>query len=327
MLIDIHPYYQRFLTDWGEAKKKVNQGVWVKAAEGNVKYTKQADGKTWTADRHIKGAKSVGLPTGVYGWAYSSQTPESQAERLVDEAERTGATELRPFWDVEDSTQWYPNTSAGRAKVRDYCERWAARVIKLGHKPAIYYPASWARVLRPASYDIPDQCIIIARYGANNGGVSANPEDGDLYTGRYDVHQYTSVGRVPGYSGYVDLNRTKTNRYLNNKTQEWDEMATKAEIGEVVEAKLRAWDNVKNLVSNTDSNVKTLGQWTHKHVVDIKALVTLLADDEGKLTQLIKDSFASIPARDKATAKAAFLEALYEYFKQAQEPAEEPAAA
>lgn len=46
--------------------------------------------------------------------------------------------------------------------------------------------------------------IWIPAYGANNGGYyGANP----TATKKYDIHQYTSNGKVNGYRGAMDLNR------------------------------------------------------------------------------------------------------------------------
>ena len=43
--------------------------------------------------------------------------------------------------------------------------------------------------------------IWIPHYGANNGKVSSSPQFS------CDIHQFTSVGRLDGYNGNLDLNR------------------------------------------------------------------------------------------------------------------------
>src|SRR5690606_10243455 len=50
--------------------------------------------------------------------------------------------------------------------------------------------------------------VWIPHYGKNDGTVNSKPKF------KCDIHQYTSVGRLPGYSGNLDLNRIISDKKL-----------------------------------------------------------------------------------------------------------------
>jgi lysozyme len=92
-----------------------------------------------------------------------------------------------------------------------FCKRLAAA----GVRPAVYMSASFAAVLRPDRWDVPGLVIVIARYGARPEA----PGSGQ-YLGRYDVHQYSSSGTLPGSAGLVDFDESYTNAHLLTEAEE-----------------------------------------------------------------------------------------------------------
>lgn len=48
--------------------------------------------------------------------------------------------------------------------------------------------------------------IIVAVYGVNDGKRHADPNTGHVFTHSWTGHQFTSVGRIEGYNGNLDLN-------------------------------------------------------------------------------------------------------------------------
>uniref|UniRef100_UPI0024079CB0 GH25 family lysozyme n=1 Tax=Enterococcus gallinarum TaxID=1353 RepID=UPI0024079CB0 len=87
--------------------------------------------------------------------------------------------------------------------MRTGIEKYRAKLKALGAKKVGAYIANHLYVgfnLDTAKFD----GIWIPTYGANNGQYNgSNP----TATSNYDIHQYTSNGRLNGYSGPLDLNR------------------------------------------------------------------------------------------------------------------------
>lgn len=194
--LDIYRY--QTVTDWGAVKRHTITDAEGKRHSISYIWRKLTDGggrAVSSGDSQVRGAKSVGIPVGGYHYAQFSPTPERQAEVFVAECRRLGALDLVPMLDLE--APFSPDSRA-----RDFGVRFCRRVKALGLRPGVYMSDSFARVLRPDQWDT-KPVIWIARYGAK-----------PAYGGRYDVHQYSSSGRVAGISGSVDLNWAYTNAHF-----------------------------------------------------------------------------------------------------------------
>ncbi len=197
---DLHPYYQRGLR-WDQVTDL--HFAWVKVSDGGTAYTHTEGGVTYRPDTHVAGAKSAGIPVGGYHYAQLSPTPEVQADLLLREVRRLGATGVAPMLDLES-----PFSSDGFA--RDFGIRFCERVAASGLRPAVYMSAGFARTLRPDQWGIPGLVIVVARYGARPEASGAGQ-----YLGRYDVHQFSSGGSLPGSAGLVDFDESYTPNHLN----------------------------------------------------------------------------------------------------------------
>lgn len=195
--IDVHCYYQKDL-NWA-ALDDVGF-VWVKVSDGGSAYTKTVSGVTYRPDTQVAGAKSRDLPVGGYHYAELSPAPETQADVLLAEVRRLGATGVVPMLDLE--APFMANAAAKTFGVA-FCNRVAAS----GFRPAVYMSASMAKTLRPDQWGIPGLVIVIARYGAKP--EAAGPAQ---YLGPYDVHQYASDGALPGST--CDLDESYTTNHL-----------------------------------------------------------------------------------------------------------------
>lgn len=185
--VDIYRYQN--VTDWAGLNGAVDF-AWVKLTDGTGPAVVRGD-------KQVAGCKSVGLPVGGYHYAQPG-SPETQANVFTQELRRLGALDLAPALDLEDP--FTPNSY-----TRDFGVRFCRAILAAGYRPAVYMSASWAGVLRPDQWGIPGLVIWLAAYGVNNGqrNTAALTKH---YPGRYDVHQFTSVGRVSGIAGNVDLN-------------------------------------------------------------------------------------------------------------------------
>jgi len=186
--VDIHPYYQRGVT----ALPGVEYG-WIKMADGAQVYYKQADGKVWTADAHAALFRRLGIPFGGYEFAELGTDGAYAFDVLWGECQRLGGTGVAPAVDIEGAG-WNPTNATERGRA--FCARARAR----GVRPAVYMDLSLLQACRPDEW--PEDPVIWApRYGAA-------PQVGGRYTGRYDVHQYSSSGTLPGSAGAVDWNQS-----------------------------------------------------------------------------------------------------------------------
>ncbi|OLR95425.1 glycoside hydrolase family 25 protein [Actinokineospora bangkokensis] len=196
--IDIYGRYQS-VSDWSAVRGAGVRFAWIKASDGGGPAVVRADA-------FVGGAKSVGIAVGLYHFAQKSPTPEAQADVLVGEVRRLGAAGIPPALDLEDNSstglRWAP------AEARDFGTRFLQRLRAHGYsRVALYSSTSQLALWGPDSWGVPGLVVWAARYGTNNG---TNQGLGG-YAGRVDVHQYTSVGQIPGIAGSVDLNNALTN--------------------------------------------------------------------------------------------------------------------
>lgn len=203
--VDLHPYYQRGTN----ALPGVEYG-WIKMADDAQPYAKRADGRVWAADAHAALFKRLGIPFGGYEFAGLGSSGAAAFDALWAECVRLGATGVTPAVDIE-GPGWTPASATQRG--RTFCQRARAR----GVRPAVYMDLSLLQACRPDLW--PEQPVIWApRYGAL-------PQAGGRYTGRYDVHQFTSSGSLPGSAGTVDFNQAySTAHLLANSSHQEDEL-------------------------------------------------------------------------------------------------------
>lgn len=188
--VDVHCYYQRGIR-WADVSG-VNY-VWVKVSDGSAAYTKTVGGVTYRPDTMTQGAKSRGIPVGGYHFAQPGD-PRAQADILINEVQRLGATGVLPALDIEDP---FP---IGQARA--FGEAFCNRVRERGYRPVVYTGDSYAKTIKPAEWSS-QPVLWIARYGSKPQWT------------RFDVHQYRSDGTLPGSAGAVDFNESYNNSHLN----------------------------------------------------------------------------------------------------------------
>lgn len=241
LLIDIARYQN--VTSWQavkDARIRITPGsapepigaVYVKATDGNGYAPVQR------ADKQVRGAQSVDLPTGVYHFSQVGD-PRSQARLLLSEHRRLGCT-LPPMLDLEDNPP-----SSGRANIphsqkTQWSKDFLDEVANAGYRPCVYMSSADAKSLRPDLWGIPNLVIWIASYGPNNGYRNALTGG---YPGRVDIRQYTSLGSVPGISASgVDLNEVYVALTTEVDPLSWTENLTfTAPDGKVTTIQARDW--------------------------------------------------------------------------------------
>lgn len=177
-----------------------------KATEGNG-YTDEM------CDTFYQKAKSLGKKLGVYHFARPDlgNTAEAEADWFIKETLGYHKEAMLVLdWESGDLT----NVAWAKA--------WLDRVYsKTGVKPVIYMSASvmhsadWSSVVKA------DYGLWVANYGTNNGTAQEAVFDRYplKYWSFYALWQYTSVGRLNGYNGNLDLN------YFSGDSSAWDKYA------------------------------------------------------------------------------------------------------
>ena len=143
-------------------------------------------------DEHYQSAKAAGKLLGVYHYA-SGGNPEAEAEFFLDNIQGyIGEAMLVLDWESGENAQWgNPNW------CKEFCDRVHART---GINPVVYVQNSAVDQVA----NLTDNGLWIAQYADNNpmGWVDS---PWNTITVNHIMHQYTSTGRIYGWSGNLDL--------------------------------------------------------------------------------------------------------------------------
>lgn len=149
---------------------------------------------------HIAEFQKRGIPVAVYAWVRGSSLSDMEKE-ATDFYNRAKAYNPTFWWlDVEEKSM---------NDMRTGIEKYRAKLKALGAKKVGAYIANHLYVgfnLDTAKFD----GIWIPTYGSNNGQYNgSNP----TATSNYNLHQYTSNGRLAGYNGPLDLSRIAKGKF------------------------------------------------------------------------------------------------------------------
>lgn len=177
-----------------------------KATEG-VGYTDK------NCDGFYQQAKRLGKKLGVYHFARPDlgNTAKAEADWFVRETKGYHKEAILVL-------DW----EAGNLGNISWAKAWLDRVYeKTGVKPIIYMSASIMRQYDWSSVVNADYGLWVANYGSNNGTAQESVFDRYplKYWTFYALWQYTSTGKLSGYSGNLDLN------YFSGDKEAWDKYA------------------------------------------------------------------------------------------------------
>ena len=197
--IDVSRY--QGTVDWAKVAAAGYKGAMLKTVSTNPKLSKRADGLYIdpTFERNYRDARAAGLDVGVYYYTYAiSHTGADKELALLADAVRGKELTLPVAVDVEDNKL----KQLGRQALTDLTAYALARIETMGFYAQLYAYTSFANTR------------------LYMGGAALSPYDVWLadYTGKppavtfkYNSHQHTSKGAVPGITGDVDLNVTTLN--------------------------------------------------------------------------------------------------------------------
>lgn len=187
--------------DWAQVAAAGYKGAMLKTVSTNHKLSKRADGLYIdpTFETNYRNARAAGLDVGVYYYTYATSEAMADAElALLRQAVRGKELTLPVAVDVEDNRLG----NLDKQSLTDLAAYALHEVEQLGFYAQLYTYTSFANAH-----------LFV-------GGAALHPYDVWLadYTGKtpkvgfkYNAHQHTSKGRVPGISGNVDLNVTTLN--------------------------------------------------------------------------------------------------------------------
>lgn len=182
-------------------KKVKSTGIeFIIARIGYGMYDNQKDPKF---EDNYKGATQNNIPIGVYLYSYALN--ESDAKREADVVLKwlgNRKLNLPVYYDVEDKSQ----STLSKSTLTKMCETFCEKIESAGYWAGIYANKNWLTTHLDYKYLEKKYTIWVAQYNSKN-----------TYSGKYDMWQYTSKGKVNGINGNVDMNILYKNIFTNTK--------------------------------------------------------------------------------------------------------------
>ena len=187
--------------DWAQVAAAGYKGAMLKTVSTNRKLSSRADGLYIdpTFEANYRNAKAAGLDVGVYYYTYATNKDMVNAElAMLRQAIYGKELTLPVAVDVEDNRL----VSLDKQDLTDLTAYALHEIEQMGFYAQLYTYTSFAKAH-----------LFV-------GGAALHPYDVWLadYTGKtpkvrfkYNAHQHTSKGSVPGITGNVDLNVTTLN--------------------------------------------------------------------------------------------------------------------
>ena len=195
--IDVSRYQGEI--DWAQVAAAGYKGAMLKTVSTNHKLSRRADGLYIdpTFETNYRNARAAGLDVGVYYYTYATSEAMADAElALVRQAVYGKELTMPVCVDVEEN-KLKPMSTLDLTNLTAYA---LEQVEKMGFYAQLYtytgykYELDMARLA--GRWD-----VWLADYTGKTPKVSF----------KYNAHQHTSKGRVPGISSSVDLNVTTLN--------------------------------------------------------------------------------------------------------------------
>ena len=161
-------------------------------------YDNQKDPKF---EANYDGFKNQNVPIGVYLYSYATSIDEAKREADCVINWLGGRTlNLPVYFDIEDRS----NSGIDKNTLTKMCEEFCDRIEKAGYWAGIYANKYFYTSKLDMSKLEDKYTIWVAQWNDTN-----------TYSGKYDMWQYTSTGKIPGINGNVDLDYLYRNIFVN----------------------------------------------------------------------------------------------------------------
>ena len=195
--IDVSRYQGKI--DWAQVAAAGYKGAILKTVSTNRKISKRADGLYIDPvfEANYRNAKAAGLDVGVYYYTYATSEAMADAElALVRQAVYGKELTMPLAVDVEEN-KLKPMSTLDLTNLTAYA---LEQVEKMGFYAQLYTYTGY-------KYEL-DMARLSSRWDVWLADYTGKTPKVDF---KYNAHQHTSKGSVPGISGNVDLNVTTLN--------------------------------------------------------------------------------------------------------------------
>lgn len=188
--------------NWQKASKQIDFAI-LRAGYGTT-------GKDKKFEQNYRGCIDNNIPIGIYWYNYAKNVSGAIDEAKTCLAAIKGKKIDFPIWyDIEENSVFNTGKNNVSAMTKAFCKT----ISEAGYKTGIYSSKSGFQ-----SYftdEIKNNYNVwLANVGKNGATLSST-----TYKGRYDMWQYSWVGRIDGINGNVDLDYCYTD-YLNGTVAE-----------------------------------------------------------------------------------------------------------
>ncbi|MDD7334793.1 MAG: GH25 family lysozyme [Lachnospiraceae bacterium] len=232
----------------GSTKSNVN---WEQAHDAGIDYVfvrvasrDTTDGSIYedtSADAHIQGALENDINVGLYVFsqALTVKEAEEEADYVLELLDQYGWDVTMPIV-MDREAGSYKRLTAGKlskTKETNICTAFSNVISDAGYTPMVYASASWfVNYIDQASLEENGCKIWLARYNnSTDKQVNSTLTYEKLSAINYEFWQYSSAGKVSGYSGKIDVDfwykdtsaktedLTATANAVGSVTLEWSE--------------------------------------------------------------------------------------------------------
>lgn len=169
-----------------------------------VKATQGARMIDWRFERNMEGVRSAGLQFGAYHFMDPRTEALPQAEHFLSVIDEAKSSDLPPALDIETAPGWGGMTQ--EVRVKRVAHFMSLVMERTSVRPILYVsPSFWTEIMGAPSQadglEFGDGPLWIAHYTQ-----AAEPRIPPPWT-QWTIWQYSSIGRIQGIEGHVDLNR------------------------------------------------------------------------------------------------------------------------
>lgn len=197
LIIDISEHQLPSKIDYQQLAKSIDLAI------VRVQYGSLYEDKHYRT--HLENLKKLQVPINVYAWVRGINEADMMQE--ARDFYRRAESFQPSFWWLDIEEQSMANMVSGTEKFRQALNSLGAKKVGayIGNHLYLQFGFTQADCQK---YD----GVWIPTYGQNTGFYQGvNP----TATSTYDLHQYTSNGRLPGYAGPLDLSRIASNKAIS----------------------------------------------------------------------------------------------------------------
>ena len=250
--------------DWNKVKADGVEFAILKL--GNM-YDAQSNYKDSKFDTNYKNAKAKGIKVGAYIYNYCN-TIDTLKKGLEWAIKKLEGKELDlPFYlDIEDKD------IQGETKetLTNQCNEFAKYVESKGYNAGVYANVNWLKnELNPNDFD-KDISVWVAQYYKEC-----------QYTGKYDIWQYSSSGKVSGISGNCDMNYLYNEDIIkeSSSTETTDKKSVDELAQEVIDGKWGDGEDRKKRLEAAGYNYNAVQNRVNEMLAKPKKSVAEVAKD------------------------------------------------